>query len=83
MDDFIDQQIRKILNYKTWSVKKKVDTLLEMDHEMYMQLGIDSTKKEVSETKRKSRKIYRAIMQVSPKDGYTLEAHMMEKDLSV
>lgn len=83
MDDFIDQQIRKILNYKTWSVKKKVDTLLEMDHEMYMQLGIDSTKKEISETKRKSRKIYRAIMQVSPKDGYTLEAHMMEKDLSV
>ena len=83
MDDFIDQQIRKILNYKTWSVKKKVDTLLEMDHELYMQLGIDSTKKEVSETKRKSRKIYRAIMQVSPKDGYTLEAHMMEKDLSV
>ena len=83
MDDFIDQQIRKILNYKTWSVKKKVDALLEMDHEMYMQLGIDSTKKEVSETKRKSRKIYRAILQVSPKDGYTLEAHMMEKDLSV
>ena len=83
MDDILDNQIRKVLNYKTWSVKKKVDSLLKMDHEMYMELGLDSTKKEVLETKKRSRRIYRAIMQVSPKDGYTLEAHMMEKDLTI
>ena len=83
MDDILDNQIRKVLNYKTWSVKKKVDSLLKMDHEMYMELGLDSTKKEVLETKKRSRKIYRAIMQISPKDGYTLEAHMMEKDLTI
>ena len=83
MDDILDNQIRKVLSYKTWSVKKKVDSLLKMDHEMYMELGLDSTKKEVLETKRRSRKIYRAIMQISPKDGYTLEAHMMEKDLTI
>ena len=83
MDDILDNQIRKVLNYKTWSVKKKVDSLLKMDHEMYMELGLDSTKKEVLETKKRSRRIYRAIMQISPKDGYTLEAHMMEKDLTI
>ena len=47
MDDILDNQIRKVLNYKTWSVKKKVDSLLKMDHEMYMELGLESTKKEV------------------------------------
>ena len=83
MDDILDNQIRKVLNYKTWSVKKKVDSLLKMDHEMYMELGLDSTKKEVLETKKRSRRIYRAIMQISPKDGYPLEAHMMEKDLTI
>lgn len=83
MDDILDAQIKKVLSYKTWSVKKKVDSLLKMDHEMYMELGLDSTKKEVLETKKRSRRIYRAIMQVSPKDGYTLEAHMMEKDLTI
>ena len=83
MDDILDNQIKKVLRYKTWSVKKKVDSLLKMDHEMYMELGLDSTKKEVLETKKRSRRIYRAIMQVSPKDGYTLEAHMMEKDLTI
>lgn len=83
MDDTLDEQIKKVLSYKTWNVKRKVDTLLKMDHEMYMELGLDSTKKEVLETKKRSRRIYRAIMQVSPKDGYTLEAHMMEKDLTI
>ena len=83
MDDILDNQIKKVLSYKTWSVKKKVDSLLKMDHEMYMELGLDSTKKEVLETKKRSRRIYRAIMQISPKDGYTLEAHMMEKDLTI
>ena len=83
MDDTLDEQIKKVLSYKTWNVKRKVDALLKMDHEMYMELGLDSTKKEVLETKKRSRRIYRAIMQVSPKDGYTLEAHMMEKDLTI
>ena len=83
MDDILDNQIKKVLSYKTWSVKKKVDSLLKMDHEMYMELGLDSTKKEVLETKKRSRRIYRAIMQISPKDGYTLEAHMMEKDVTI
>jgi|TARA_R100001509_G_C4675317_1_gene151604 hypothetical protein len=79
----LENKIKKIIGYKTWSVEKKVDELLRIDHELYMGIGIDSTKKEVSENKKKSRKIYRAIAQISPLDGYILEAHMMEKELVV
>lgn len=78
----LEKEIRKIIGYKTWTKKRKVDELLRIDHEMYMNLGSDSSKKEIKDTKKKSRKIYRAITQISPKDGYTLEAHMMEKDMT-
>ena len=79
----LEKQVKKIVGYKTWSSRKKVDELLRIDHEMYMNIGCDSTKKEIQEVKKKSRLIYRAITQVSPSDGYALEAHMMEKDLTV
>lgn len=79
----LEKEIRKIIGYKTWNQKRKVDALLRMDHEMYMNLGSDSSKKDVEQTKKNSRKIYRAITQISPKDGYILEAHMMEKDMTV
>jgi hypothetical protein len=57
----IDDEIRKITSYKTWSVKRKTDTLLEMDAEMYTNLGKESTKTEKKNVKAISRKIYRAI----------------------
>ena len=78
----LDQQIRKIVSYKTWSVKRKTDTLLEMDAEMYTNLGIESTKTEKKNVKAISRKIYRAISLINPLDGYILEANMNEKDLT-
>jgi hypothetical protein len=78
----LDEQIRKIVSYKTWSVKRKTDTLLEMDAEMYTNLGIESTKTEKKNVKAISRKIYRAISLINPLDGYILEAHMNEKDLT-
>ncbi len=78
----IDEEIRKITNYKTWSVKRKTDTLLEMDAHMYTELGIDSSKTEKKNVKTISRKIYRAISTINPIDGYILEAHMNEKDLT-
>jgi hypothetical protein len=58
-----------------------VDTLLEIDANAYTNLGKDSTKKEKKNVKRDSRKIYNAILEISPRDGYILEAHMKEKDL--
>ena len=77
----IDDEIRKITSYKTWSVKRKTDTLLEMDAINYTNLGTDSTKTEKKNVKTISRKIYRAISIINPLDGYILEAHMNEKDL--
>lgn len=77
-----EERIRKIQGYKTWSVKKKVDELLMEDSYMYADLGIDSTPNEKKYVKNMSRKIYRAITVISPLDGYILEAHMNEKDLT-
>lgn len=77
-----DEKIRKIQGYKTWTVKRKVDELLREDAWMYTNLGIDSTVTEKKSVKTMSRKIYRAIAAISPLDGYILEAHMNEKDLT-
>lgn len=77
----LEKEILKIKSYKTWSVKRKVDTLLEIDANAYTNLGKDSTKTEKKSVKRDSRKIYNAILEISPRDGYILEAHMKEKDL--
>jgi len=77
----LEKEIQKIKSYKTWSIKRKVDTLLEIDAIAYTNLGKDSTKTERQETRKNSRKIYRAILDISPLDGYILEAHMKEKDL--
>jgi hypothetical protein len=78
----IEERIRKIQSYKTWSLKRKIDELLEIDANMYTNLGIDSSKSEKESVKKISRKIYKAISLVSPLDGYILEAHMNEKDLT-
>ena len=63
--------------------QRKVDTLLEIDAHAYTNLGIDSSVSEKKTTKSNSRKIYKAIAQISPRDGYMLEAHMMEKELTL
>lgn len=57
----VTYMIDKILNYKTVSIKDKIDRLLELDANMYTELGSDSTKTERLEAKKKSRIIYRAI----------------------
>jgi len=77
-----EDKIRKIQGYKTWSIKRKVDELLKEDAFMYTNLGIDSTSTEKKKVKAISRKIYKAISVISPLDGYILEAHMNEKDLT-
>ena len=57
----IEERIRKIQGYKTWTLKKKVDALLEIDANNYTNLGTDSSKTEKKEVKAISRKIYKAI----------------------
>ena len=78
----IEERIRKIQGYKTWSIKRKVDELLEIDAHNYTNLGIDSSRADKKAVKDISRKIYKAISVISPMDGYILEAHMNEKDLT-
>lgn len=70
--DYTQNNVDKIIGYKTWSDNKKIDTLLEMDCNMYTQLGVDSTKKEVTETKKNSRKIYNAIKKIDHTFGSSL-----------
>jgi|TARA_Y100000289_G_C3916101_1_gene147510 hypothetical protein len=63
--------IDKILEFKTWDDRQKIDELLRIDCELYTNLGIDSTKTELNEVKKNSRTIYRAIKQVDSVMGTT------------
>lgn len=68
----IEKHIDKVLSYKTWSDRKKKDELYRADCKMYTNLGIDSTKAERAEVKRKSRLIYRAIQKIDEHEGKQL-----------
>lgn len=58
------EDVDKIVNFSTWSDKKKKDELFRIDCYMYTNLGIDSTKKERNDVRKKSRYIYRAINKI-------------------
>ena len=73
------EQIDKIVGYKTWSVKRKVDSLLEIDCNLYTNLGIDSSASERKKVKALSKIIYKAISNISPIDGYLIKAWYEEK----
>jgi len=64
--------VLKIVGYKTWSDKRKIDTLLEIDATAYTNLGTDSTKTQVENTRRDSRFIYRAIKSIDENLGKKL-----------
>lgn len=64
--------LEKIIGYKTWSDKKKIDELLRIDCDMYTNLGIDSTSKDRAEVKKTSKYIYRAIQKMDPIIGKSL-----------
>ena len=64
--------IDKILGFTSWSDKKKVDTLLQIDCNAYARLGSDSSKKDREEAKKISKKIYKGIKLVSPEVGTSL-----------
>ena len=52
--------------------KQKIDKLLELDCNMYTNLGSDSLKSEKQEVKRMSKKIYRAIQDINEAIGKSL-----------
>ena len=65
-------KILKILGYKTWTDRRKIDALLELDVNMYTNLGTDSTKTERANVAKESRFIYRAIKSIDEKLGKDL-----------
>lgn len=72
----ISYLIEKILNYKTYSIRRKISSLLEMDAEIYCNLGSDSSKAERAEAKKQSRSIYRAIRKLDKNTGDRFLYHM-------
>lgn len=77
----IEKEINKIKNYKTWTERRKIDALLRIDADMYVNLGKESTLAEKREVKRMSKKIYTAIRDINPTEGFILRAHMDEAQL--
>ncbi len=52
--------------------KEKIDKLLEYDTDLYTRLGIDSLKKEKEETKKESKRVYKAIKTLDENIGNEL-----------
>jgi len=68
--------IEKIVNFSSWSERKKLDELFRIDTFMYCNLGTDSTKTEKEAVRKKSRAIYKAIHKINPEVGKHLLYHM-------
>jgi len=64
--------IEKIIEFKSWSKKRKVDTLLAIDADLYCNLGVESSKTERENVKMQSRKIYRLIKTIDEYSGKLL-----------
>ena len=64
--------IEKIAQFKSWSKKRKIDTLLEIDADLYCNLGMESSRSEVEAIKVQSRKIYRLIKTIDEYEGKIL-----------
>tara|TARA_R100001079_G_C4409908_1_gene135069 strand:+ start:532 stop:759 length:228 start_codon:yes stop_codon:yes gene_type:complete len=64
--------IEKILSYTSWKDKKKIDTLLQIDADLYTNLGKESSKTQIENVKRASKKIYKAIKKVDEYQGRLL-----------
>ena len=70
--DYTVDDIDKILGFSSWSDTKKIDTLLEIDADLYCNLGKESTKTDIENVHKQSRKIYRAIKTVDSYQGRLL-----------
>lgn len=64
--------IEKIMSFKTWSDRQKMDELFRIDTNMYTNLGSDSTRKDKDDIKKMSRTIYRAIKSLDKAIGNQL-----------
>lgn len=70
------EDVEKVINFSSWSDRKKIEELFRIDTYMYTNLGLDSLKKEREDVRKKSRYIYRAISKIDPKIGKHLISNM-------
>jgi|TARA_R110002072_G_scaffold77844_1_gene180998 hypothetical protein len=70
------EDIEKVINFSTWSVKQKIDELFRIDCSMYCNLGTDSSRKDREDVKKKSRAIYKAIGKIDAPSGKFLQFHL-------
>jgi hypothetical protein len=75
MEQVLLDRISDIVNAPATD-RQKVDGLLELDARLYTELGVNSTKADKLETRRKSRIIYREIRSIDKKDGNLLLNHL-------
>jgi len=75
MEQILLDRISDIVNAPATD-RQKVDGLLELDARLYTELGVNSTKADKLETRRKSRIIYREIRSIDKKDGNLLLNHL-------
>ncbi len=72
------ENIDKIVEFKTWTIKQKLDELFRIDCDMYTNLGIESTKKERDEVKRMSEQLTSQKLL----DVYKEKANLKEKEVT-
>lgn len=65
---YTNEIVDKILNY-TYSKRKKIDKLLELDANQYCNSGTDSTISHKQQIRKNSRYIYRAIQKLNYEMG--------------
>tara|TARA_R110002020_G_scaffold22078_4_gene74728 strand:+ start:6741 stop:6968 length:228 start_codon:yes stop_codon:yes gene_type:complete len=70
--DYTVKDIDKILQFKTWTDKQKVDELLRIDAVQYCNLGTDSTTQERKQVNANSLSIYKEIKKIDPELGAIL-----------
>ena len=68
----IRQKIDKIMSYKTYTDEDKNDCLLEINAEIYTNIGTDTSKSEIQQAESDSKYIYRNIQKLDDRLGRLL-----------
>lgn len=61
--------VDRIVNYKTYSNKRKIDALLEINADIWANQGTDSTKGEKERAFKNSRVVFRGIKEIDREMG--------------
>ena len=68
----IRQKIDKIMSYKTYTDEDKINSLLEINAEIYTNIGTDTNKSEIQQAESDSKYIYRNIQKLDDRLGRLL-----------